>query len=75
MAVVETELRYWRARRGVSQALVAKAIGITQSRMSNIEKGYGPPARPEERAALAKFFGLSEDVLFAHVGSQTVGAA
>lgn len=66
------ELRVWRARRRVSQLDVAKVTGIKQYRLSLIENEVGTEVKPEERSALAAFFGVSEAELFPP--SQEVGA-
>jgi transcriptional regulator with XRE-family HTH domain len=56
-------LRLLRAERLQSQAVVAKAIGVSAGRYSQLENGYGALATDDEIAALAKHFGVRDSRL------------
>lgn len=47
-----------RAKKGWTQAVLAKKIGITQPGLANIERGVGGGGREETRRKLAKALGL-----------------
>jgi len=48
---------------GLHQGKVAVKAGILESRLSRIINGY-IKAKPEERAALSRVLGISEEILF-----------
>lgn len=55
--------------RGLKQRFLAKRIGITEARFSDLVNGQ-LPARPEEVLAIAGLFGLDSDEVLAD-GSYT----
>lgn len=56
-------LRAGHGEHGVSQHTVAQALGIHRDRLHRIERGYTEPT-PDERKALAAYFGVRESVVF-----------
>jgi transcriptional regulator with XRE-family HTH domain len=68
-------LRLLRAERLQSQAVVAKAIGVSAGRYSQLENGYGALATDKEIAALAKHFGVTESRLGLKARSKSGRAA
>lgn len=58
-----TQLRAARVLLGRKQRDVAAYLGCSQSTYWHIEAGTSEPT-PETRAALARYFGIPEDVLF-----------
>jgi transcriptional regulator with XRE-family HTH domain len=60
---VGIRLRLLRRERGLAQATVAEAVGISQSTLSGLERGDTAGRSLETLAALARFFGVSADSL------------
>lgn len=60
---LHNRLRVFRAERGFSQLDTARLIGISRDRLWRIENGY-LDATEDERAGLARIFGVSETDLF-----------
>jgi transcriptional regulator with XRE-family HTH domain len=58
-----TRLRVLRAEHRISQIDLAREIGIGPYRCWQIENGYAEPT-PDERAAFAKFFEVTESDVF-----------
>ncbi|MDI3257679.1 MAG: helix-turn-helix transcriptional regulator [Kyrpidia sp.] len=62
-----TKLEFLRRNMGISQRTLAKAIGVSPSILSHIERGRRE-TYPKLRKALAEYFGLPESELFASDG-------
>ena len=60
---VLTKLKIARLERGLQQADVCQAIGISGARLSEFENGFAPPSA-EAKAVLVAFFGIPEAKLF-----------
>ncbi len=60
--------------RKVTQFDVALAVGMSPSQYSLVERGLVDPT-PEQRAALAQFFGVPESVVFPEAESSSAAAA
>lgn len=58
----DTRLKELRTGAGLTQAQLAKQLGVTQSTIGNWESGCRVPA-PKLRAKVAAFFGVSTDYL------------
>lgn len=48
------DIRAWREERGLSQADLARALGVTQATVSRWETGERPPPLPMLRLALER---------------------
>jgi len=59
----ESKVRVWREHRGMSVTALAKASGLSQAYVSQIENG-ARAARPDKRAAIAEALNLDVDDLF-----------
>ncbi|QOG05132.1 helix-turn-helix transcriptional regulator [Aureimonas sp. OT7] len=59
----ENKVRVWREHRGMSVTALAKASGLSQAYVSQIESG-ARAARPDKRAAIAEALNLAIDDLF-----------
>lgn len=63
MMLMENTLRVRRAEKRLTQWQTAQRLGVSQSRVYQIESGQVDPTE-EERAALAKLFDVPESVIF-----------
>ena len=63
------KLKAERAKKGVTEAEVARALGVTQGAISQFENGIKSPSTGV-LVALAKYYGVSLDYL---VGNVSVG--
>ena len=58
-------MRHWREERGVGLRRFAKAIGVSPSFISKMERGLGPLPGEATLGTMAAFFGTNPDALFA----------
>ena len=63
MKCIEVKLREWRAKYGVSQERLAKAVGVTRQTIIAIEKGRYLPSL-ELALKISKFFNADVEDLF-----------
>ena len=74
MDAVQSRLREWRRRRGLSQQALAEAAGVARQTVSGVEAGrYGPSVQVGLR--LARALGCRVEDLFALPGEEAVPAA
>jgi HTH-type transcriptional regulator, competence development regulator len=59
------QIRQWREERGVGLRLFAKAIGVSPTFISKMERGLGPFPGEATIRKMAVFFGKNEDELLA----------
>lgn len=67
-----TALRFQRFIRGVSQQEISKETGLSQARISRIERNVASDTakNAEARAKICEFFKVEEELLFPKGGSQ-----
>lgn len=68
MVDFDLTLRIARQRAGVTQQALAKAAGVTQAYVSNIEGGRARPTSTPTITAFAETLGIDPDILFAAAG-------
>ena len=59
------QIRQWREERGVGLRQFAKAIGVSPTFISKMERGIGPLPGEATLCKMAMFFGQNEDVFLA----------
>jgi len=62
------QLRRLRLQRGIGLSKLARAIGISPTYLSKIERGELPPPAERQVVAISKILGLDEDVFLAMAG-------
>ena len=58
-------IRHWREERGIGLRRFAKAVGVSPTFVSKMERGQGPFPGEATLGTMAAFFGTNSDALFA----------
>ena len=67
--MIRDKLKELRRKSGLSQAELAKTLGIPQTTYSNYETGRGSPPLPTLKK-LAEFYGVTADSILGEIGEE-----